>query len=77
MKRGANNKQRESSLPSPTLLGRIGNDLKQEHKILNGLAWLCEQGKEGHIAQEIRNASRTLAVAIELITSHHHHQNQT
>lgn len=56
-----------SSFAAPTLLGRIGQDLEQERKILNGLAWLCEQGKEGRIAHEIGNASRALTEAIELI----------
>ena len=49
------------------LLGRIGDDLEQERKILNGLAWLCDQHQEKRIAHEIGNASRALTEAIELI----------
>lgn len=63
----ANSQQIKSALPSATLLGRIGDDLEQERILLNGLAFLCEQGNEGRIAHEIGKASQALTAAIELI----------
>ena len=56
-----------AAVRSSDLLGRIGDDLEQERKILNGLAWLCNQGEEGRVGHEIMNASRALTEAIELI----------
>jgi hypothetical protein len=56
-----------AAVRSSDLLGRIGDDLQQERKILNGLAWLCDQGEEGRVGHEIMNASRALTEAIELI----------